>query len=239
MLNIKNDWWKTNFNQQFYKIYYHYLKPDYIVYVKRVIEFSDLKKEYSILDLACGSDGYLTAFWKLGFKNLVGIDYNYASLAKKTVKKYNILIQEGDMLQNFGKNIYDFIMLANTSFGYFDEKDNQKVLKNCYQSLKPSGKLFIDNLSREFIEKNFSSKNWTQFKNQNFLLEEREWSSDKKYLMSRWCLLDKEKKYILTNRLRLYLVDEFKKNFQKIGFKKIVIKNQKAHYWFLAEKNDK
>ena len=237
MLNIKNDWWKTNFNQQFYKIYYCYLKPDYASYVKRIIKFADLKKENPILDLACGNGGYLAAFWKLGFKNLVGLDYNYANLAQKTIKKYNIPIQKSDMRKNFGKNIYDFIILANTSFGYFDEKNNQKILKNCYRSLRPGGKLFIDNLSRKFIEKNFCSKNWIQFKNKVFLLEEREWSPDKKYLFSYWYLLDKGKKYDLKNKLRLYSIYEFKKNFQKAGFKKIIIKNQKAHYWFLAEKD--
>ncbi len=236
MLKIKNDWWKTNFNQQFYKIYYCYLKPDYVDYVKQIIRFANLKKDYSILDLACGNGGYLVAFWKAGFKKLIGIDYNYAKLAQKIVKKYNIPIQKGDMRKNFGKNIYDFIILTNTSFGYFNEKDNQKVLNNCYQALKHGGKLFIDNLSKEFIEKNFSAKNWTQFKNKIFLLEERELSPNKKYLFSRWYLLDKEKKYNLVNKLRLYSIYNFQKNFQKAGFKKMIIKNKKIRNWFLVEK---
>lgn len=236
MKDIKAGWWKTDFNEQFYKIYYSYLKPHYSTFIDNVIKFTVIKKNDRILDLACGNGRYLIALKKKGFNNLDGLDYNYAKIAGRNTNSYNILIKKGDMRREFGAQVYDFIMMVSTSFGYFDDRSNQKVLKNCYKALKPGGKLFIDNLSAEFITNNFQPKDWTRFSRDVSLLEERKLSKDKKYLSSFWYLLEKERTHTLTNKLRLYSKEEFIKLFKKIGFNKIKIKNLGVHNWFLARK---
>lgn len=238
MKNIKNNWWKTSFDNNFYKIYYHYLKKNFFAYayIDKLVNFANLKKENMILDIACGSGEHLMALNEKGFKNIEGLDYNYARIAQKNTKKYKISIKKRDMRKRFGKNIYDFIMLSSSSFGYFNDRDNKKVLINCYEALKPKGKLFIDNLSREFIADNFHPKSWNKFQTNVFLLEERWWSKDKKNLLSLWYLIEKNRIYVLLNKLRLYSVEEFKNLFYEIGFKKIKIKKKRAHNWFLAIK---
>lgn len=236
MKNNKKDWWKTNFNNSFYAIYYRYLKRDYFTYINNLIEFADIRKEDSILDVACGNGGHLISLEKKGFLKLKGFDYNYAKQAQKNIRKYKILIEKGDMRKEMGKCQYDFIMLNSTSFGYFTDLENKKVLNNCYKALKPKGKLFIDNLSREFVLKNFCSKNWTELQKNVFLLEERKISKDKKKLLSLWILIEKEKISFLSNRLRLYSVNEYKNLFLETGFKKIKCKKMKAHNWFLVIK---
>lgn len=236
MKKIKNDWWKTDFDNNFYKIYYHYLKKNYFAYINKLIKFANLKKENVVLDIACGSGNHLIALKKKGFNNIEGIDYNYAEIAQKHTKTYKISIQKKDMRQKLDKNIYDCIMLNSTSFGYFNDKDNKKVLKNCYEGLNKNGVLFIDNLSREFVLNNFCSKSWTKLESNVFLLEERKWSKNKKNLLSFWNLIEKNKSHILSNKLRLYSDQEFKKLFNKAGFSKIKTKKFGAHVWFLAMK---
>lgn len=236
MKKIKNDWWKTGFDNNFYKIYYHYLKNNYFAYIDKLIKFANLKKENMVLDIACGNGEHLLALKRKGFNEIEGLDYNYAEIARKNTKKYKISIQKKDMREKFGKNVYDFIMLNSSSFGYFNDKDNKKVLKNCYEALKPKGKLFIDNLSREFIIDNFCPKSWTKLQSCVFLLEEREWSKDKKNLLSSWCLIERNRLCFLSNKLRLYSTQEFKKMFNEVGFKKNKIKKLNAHNWFLAIK---
>lgn len=235
-MNIKINWWKTNFNNKFYKIYYYYLKLNYSAYIDNLINFADLNKNDKILDLACGSGNHLIALRNKGFNNLTGIDYHYANLARKNIRNFNIKIKKGDMRKIFGVGVYDFIMIASTSFGYFSENDNKKVLKNCYKALKPGGKLFIDNLSLKFVINNFQAKDWKKFKTNVFFLEERELSKDKKYLSSNWYLIEKGKLYKLANKLRLYSSKEFNKLFREVGFRKTKIKELKAHNWFLSEK---
>lgn len=236
MKNIKNDWWKTGFDNNFYKIYYHYLKKNYFAYIDKLIKFANLKKESMVLDVACGSGEHLLALKRKGFNKIEGLDYNYAEIAQKNTKKYKISIKKKDMRKKFGKNVYDFIMLNSSSFGYFNDKDNKKVLINCYEALKPKGKLFIDNFSREFITDNFHPKNWTKLHPHVFLLEERKWSKNKKNLLSSWCLTERNRLCFLSNKLRLYSVQEFKKMFNEVGFKKNKIKKLNAHNWFLAIK---
>lgn len=236
MKNIKNDWWKTSFDNNFYKIYYHHLKRNFFAYIDKLIKFANLKKEKVILDIACGSGEHLAALKRKGFNNISGLDYSYAEIARKNTKKYKISIQKKDMRKKLGKNIYDFIMLNSTSFGYFNDKDNKNVLKNCYKALKPKGKLFIDNLSREFILDNFCPKNWTKLQSNVLFLEERKLSKNKKNLLSSWHLVEKNRVHILLNKLRLYSVQEFKNLFYEVGFKKIKIKKINTHNWFLAKK---
>lgn len=235
-MDIKYNWWKTAFNDKFYKIYYHYLKPNYLAYINNIIKFSKLKKENKILDLACGSGSHLIIFKKKGFNNLTGLDYNCVKMAKKNTKDYDILVKKGDMRKEFGCGIYGFIMITSTSFGYFSDDENKKVLRNCYKALKLGGKLFVDNLSQEFITANFQQKNWTKFKEDTFLLEERVLSKDNKYLLSTWHLLEKGEIHKLVNKLRLYSREEFKKLFKEAGFKNVKIEELKTHNWFLAEK---
>lgn len=236
MKKIKNDWWKTSFDNNFYKIYYHYLKKNYFAYINKLIKFANLKKENAILDIACGSGEHLLALKRKGFNNIEGLDYNYAEIAQKNTKKHKISIQKKDMREKLGKNIYNCIMLNSTSFGYFNDKDNKKVLKNCYEGLKINGKLFIDNLSKEFVLDNFCSKNWAELESNVFLLEERMWSKNKKNLLSSWYLIKKNKLHILSNKLRLYSNQEFKKLFNEVGFNKIKVKKSSTHNWFLAIK---
>lgn len=236
MNHINNNWWKVGFNDNFYKIYYHYLKQNYFSYIGKLIKFVNLKKNDFILDVACGNGAHLVTLKKLGFKNLKGFDYHYTESALKNTKEHCIEIYKHDMRRRIEKEHYDFIMLNSTSFGYFNDQDNEKVLKNCHEALNPGGKLFIDNLSREFIVKNFCPKHWANLKDGVFLLEEREWSKDKKNLLSLWHLIEKDKVSSLPNKLRLYSIKEFGDLFLKIGFKKIKIKKINEHNWFLAIK---
>lgn len=237
-IKIKNDWWKNGFDNIFFKIYYHYSRKNYSAYIDKLIKFANLKKEDGVLDIACGSGEHLIALKRKGFHNLEGLDYNYSEIAQRNTKKYGISIQKKDMREKIGENVYDFIMLNSTSFGYFNDKDNKKVLKNCYESLKTKGRLFIDNLSMEFVMNNFCPKNWTKLQSHIFLLEERMLSKNKKNLLSKWHLLEKNKLHILLNKLRLYSVQEFKDLFHETGFKRVRIKKSGTHCWFLAIKQE-
>lgn len=235
-MKVDKNWWKTDFDKEFYKIYYHYLRSDYPRYIKNMVNFADIKKGDRILDLACGAGKHLLTLKKMGFCNLAGLDYNYAKIAEKELRPHKILIIEGDMRKGFGSEKYDFIMIASTSFGYFNDKDNQKVLKNCHNALKSGGKLFIDNLSAEFVLKNFQKKNWTRFDKNTFLLEERALTKDRRHLMSTWNLLKGGRNYELKNKLRLYSKNEFAELLEKEHLNLLKSQENGLHIWLLAEK---
>lgn len=235
-MKVDKNWWKTDFDKEFYEIYYHYLRSDHTHYIKNVINFAHIKNSDRILDLACGSGKHLLTLKKMGFPNLTGLDYNYAKIARKELRPHKILIIEGDMRKEFGSEKYDVIMIASTSFGYFNDKDNARVLKNCHKALKSGGKLFIDNLSAEFVLKNFQKKNWTKLNKNVFLLEERELTKDKRHLVSTWNLSKNGQNYELKNKLRLYSKKEFEELLKKERFNLLKSKENGPHIWLLTEK---
>lgn len=49
------------------------------------------------------------------------------------------------------KNKFDIVLLLFTSFGYFSDEENFRVLKNVYAALKPSGHFVLDVPNTEFL----------------------------------------------------------------------------------------
>jgi len=126
-------------------------------YIYSLIKFVELKLKESyksILDVACGN-GRLHKFLRnYGFE-VYGIDINkhLISLAKKENKGFenNYLIAD---MRDFGlKRKFDVCINWFSSFGYFDDKDNLKVLKNVSKHLRTNGIFILEVAYRENLPK--------------------------------------------------------------------------------------
>ena len=77
---------------------------------------------------------------------------NTIEIVKSFNVKNNLSFYLSDMRNFKTKNIYGYIFNLFTSFGYFDNKnDNIKVLKSCHNHLKKNGLILIDFLNAEKI----------------------------------------------------------------------------------------
>jgi len=122
--------------------------------VEKLITMLDIAPGSNILDLCCGVGRLSIEFAKHNF-SVTGVDITkaYLNIAKKNAGKTSkIKFIQSDMRAFSKPNSFDVIVNMFTSFGYFeDPKDDIKVLKNCFISLKPGGKIIIELLGKEIL----------------------------------------------------------------------------------------
>jgi SAM-dependent methyltransferase len=111
-----------------------------------------------ILELACGFGRHANRLALLGHR-MTGVDLmnGFLDLARKDAADRGVQVsyQQGDMRQIKFKNAFDRVMLLFTAFGYFEDEDNLRVLKNVKNALRPGGLFITDGMNRDVLLKNF------------------------------------------------------------------------------------
>jgi SAM-dependent methyltransferase len=104
-----------------------------------------------VLDLCCGPGLWLAPLAQRGYQ-VTGVDLSPMMLeqAKARCPEAELICE--DMLGFTRPGQYDVVLNVFTSFGYFeDDDDNRKVLRNAYTSLARGGQLIVDVLGKEVL----------------------------------------------------------------------------------------
>lgn len=124
--------------------------------VASLVKLLELAAPLKILDLACGFGRHTNRLAKLGH-TVTGVDYmpGFLDLARKNAAEMGVQVNylQGDMRQVDFQDEFDLVMLMFTSFGYFEDSENEQVVKNMAQALKPGGRLVLDTLNRDLVLK--------------------------------------------------------------------------------------
>ena len=130
-------WFEEWFNQDYLALYPHRdeeeARRQILAIVQRWTPGPD------VLDLACGTGRHTKVLQELGYK-VIGIDLSdqLRPLGPNYLKR--------DMRDLEGLGPFDLVISLFTSFGYFDDTDNQKVLDEVLRVLKPGGLFILDYL---------------------------------------------------------------------------------------------
>ncbi len=146
MMDEQCEWFKNWFDTQYYHILYK--ERDY----KEAADFIDALIRYlspnpgsKFLDLACGKGRHSIYLNLKGF-NVTGIDLSKNSIefAKQSASStLEFLVH--DMRRELPERSFDYIVNLFTSFGYFDDPEDDKlVLKMAKKALNPGGTFVLD-----------------------------------------------------------------------------------------------
>ncbi len=146
MSENENEWFKNWFDTAYYHILYK--KRDHSEasrFIDALVDFLAPQKGSKFLDLACGKGRHSIYLNQKGF-DVTGLDLSHNSIqCAKQLESQSLRFLEHDMrlpLQNFE---FDYILNLFTSFGYFDEiEDDIAVIRNVMQCLKPGGTFILD-----------------------------------------------------------------------------------------------
>jgi SAM-dependent methyltransferase len=126
--------------------------------VARVVRLLELYSPMKILDLACGFGRHANRLAALGH-SVTGLDYTpgFLEIARQAAAEMRVQVdyRQGDMRQLDYQAEFDCVLLLFTSFGYFEDHENEQVLKNLARALKPGGRLMFDIPNRDAMLKNF------------------------------------------------------------------------------------
>lgn len=102
----------------------------------------------SALDLCCGKGRHARWMHKNGLKT-TGYDLSKNSISEaKKLGPLDIRYKVMDMRDPLGSESFDFVFNLFTSFGYFEEvDDNYRVIAQVYEALKPGGYFIQDYLN--------------------------------------------------------------------------------------------
>jgi SAM-dependent methyltransferase len=192
--------------------------------VNSVINLLGIQQGSKILDLCCGPGRHSIEFAKKGY-SVTGVDRTSTYIKKAQEQatssgvKIDFIIE--DMRKFRKSNEFDVVLNLYTSFGYFANPDDDKlVLNNIFSSLKNDGKLLIEMMGKEILARIFLERNWYK-KGEVIYLEERKIEDGWGMISNKWILIDDNKTKEYNFRHRIYSGVELSMLLRDIGFKSV------------------
>lgn len=178
MSDNNQPWYIEFFNSDYQSIYSSIFEESQITSeVNSLINLLGFKQNDSILDLCSGPGRHSLLLSKLGF-NITAVDLNAEYLTQivnnAKINELTIKAVRSDMRYLPFYEKFDLIINMFTSFGYLEnDKENLKVLRSIYSSLKPKGLLLLDMLNREWVIANNIKTEWKIGGNDQIIIEHR------------------------------------------------------------------
>ncbi|MDH5402753.1 MAG: class I SAM-dependent methyltransferase [Candidatus Heimdallarchaeota archaeon] len=128
-----------------------------IEFITRQIPISKFK---TILDVACASGRHSKSLDALGY-DVTGIDINADIIKDAKRIAPNVKFLELDMkhIEDLNQQ-FDAVIIMWQSFGYFDEKTNNDIIRQIYSVLHKGGRLIIDIYNKSFFVKHQGVNNF-------------------------------------------------------------------------------
>lgn len=154
---VHSDWFKAWFNHPAYlKLYAHRSLEEAEQTIATLLKFITLTTHTpKALDIACGSGRHAVALAENGFQVTANdLSSTLLAEAKKLAESKNLTLTftQIDMREIAFEEEFDVIVQLFTSFGYFENDDEDKiVLQNVARALKPGGWYVLDFLNEHLV----------------------------------------------------------------------------------------
>ncbi len=156
---VHADWFKVWFNHPAYlKLYAHRSLQEAEQTIQTLLKYITIDAPHpKALDIACGSGRHAVALAQKGFQ-VTANDLSETLLkeAQKLAEEKNVTITftHFDMRKIPFESEFDLIVQLFTSFGYFENDDEDEVvLNNVARALKPKGWYVLDFLNERYVRK--------------------------------------------------------------------------------------
>ncbi len=179
------------------------------------------------LDLCCGPGRCSIALAQNGFK-VTGVDRTQYLLdkahANARASKVKIEWVHSDMRDFARTNAFDLILSMFTSFGYFDDKNEDiQVLRNIVTSLRPGGVCLIDVMGKERLARILQPTKSDRLPDGTKLIQQHEIFDDWTRVRNEWILIRKDRAKTFTFHHTIYSGQELKDRMERVGFTEIML----------------
>jgi len=188
------EWPVAFFDDDYLRIYRPTFTPERTAAEVDLIEDAlALPPGAAVLDLACGYGRHAIGMAARGYV-VTGLDFNprYLVIADAEATRAGVSARwrPGDMRALGMAAEFDGVYSFFTSFGYYDDDDNERVLAGVAEALKPGGRFLLDIVNRDHILVHPNLRTWAQREDGGLFVEEVSIELAASRVVSRQMLLD-------------------------------------------------
>ncbi len=156
MVRPELDWYRSWFDEDYLTLYAHRDDRDAFDQLELIRCHAKPSCSETILDLGCGAGRHLEIMRQWGWR-AAGLDLSMALLREARIRESGLPLIKGDMRSIPG--CFDLILSLFTSFGYFDDHEqNLLVFDAVSRSLKEGGRFWLDFLNPLYVRAHICEK---------------------------------------------------------------------------------
>ena len=184
-----------------------------------------------VLDLACGNGRHSVGMAKRGYR-VVGIDLSLPMLAQAAElaqeERQNINFIHGDMRDLSFDKTFDAVFCMGTSFGYFEDDTNEKVLQGVLRALKPGGCFLLEVANRDHVVGQTPELTWFEG-NGSVCMEETSFNyRTSRLVVTRQLIMDGGRQVQNDISIRVYSLHEIEQLLLQTGFEILTVSGHTA-----------
>ena len=211
------NWFENWFNSKYYHILYKNRDhKEAVFFLDNIIKNININNG-RILDVACGKGRHAKYLNHLGF-NVTGIDLSKNSIefANKDSNE-NLKYFVHDMRSVFKKNHFDLVTNLFTSFGYFEnQEDEQTTINAMSNNLKERGLLLIDFMNVKKVISSLVTSESKEIDGIKFLIERK---YDENHIIKKIIIKDKDSDLNFQEKVRALTLYDFDVMLKKANMK--------------------
>ena len=215
-------WWEELFNDDYIRTMAK-ISDEQIAREADFIEDSlGVARGGTMLDLCCGTGRHAIELSRRGYE-VVGFDLSLAMLARAAdeaqEREQKLNFVQGDVREMTFDEAFDGVYCWNTSFGFFDEDTNAKVVERVHKSLKKGGQFVLDVLNRDFVAHQAPSLAW--FEGDGCVCMDEmsiDWITSR-MRVKRTMMMDDGRSKEIEYTIRIYSLHELGKILHDMGFR--------------------
>ena len=190
--------------------------------VKFIRDVLRLESDATLLDLCCGQGRHAFLLAEPGCF-VIGLDSSLFLLneASKRQLPKNLKFLAGDMRAIPLYDVCDAVINVYTSFGFFSDTENVKVLSEVAKALKTGGKLFLEYWNPHSATQLHGVRNWWWMDEHLLALAEVEYDAASGVLNDYRTIIDLNQHSMeeSVNRIRFYFLTELEERLNGVGLK--------------------
>lgn len=215
-------WFEDWFNTPYYHILYK--DRDFVEaenFITNLTQELQLPNHSKIIDLACGKGRHSVFLNKLGY-HVLGVDLSKESIdfAQKNLSNEDLQFKIHDMRNELFPEVssekVDAVFNLFTSFGYFDDdEDDKKVFKSVGNVLNENGIFILDFLNEKFIKNTLIASTIVTKGGIDFTIKKR---IENNYIIKDIIFEDKGKKFHYFEKVKLNTLEQIEALADSCGF---------------------